>query len=56
MMHNLWGWGGDGGFFMLAFWIVVIVGIIFLVKWIVEQSRSIAPSSSRDSALDILKK
>jgi len=56
MMHNLWGWGGDGGFFMLTFWIVVIVGIIFLVKWIVEQSRSSAPSSSRDSALDILTK
>ena len=56
MMHDFWGYGGYGGLFMLVFWIAVIVGIIFLVRWVVEQSRSNASSSSGESALDILKK
>jgi len=54
MMHDLWGWGGYGGLFMLVFWVAVIVGIILLVRWVVDQSRSSA--SSKESALDILKK
>ena len=55
-MPDFWGCEGYGGLFMLVFWIAVIVGIIFLVRWIVEQSRRDAPSSSGESALDILKK
>ena len=56
-MPDFWGCEGYGGlFFMLVFWIAVMVGIVFLIKWIVEQSRSSASSSSGESALDILKK
>ena len=56
MMPDFWGCEGYGGLFMLVFWIAVIDGIIFLVRWLVEQSRSSASSSSGESALDILKK
>jgi putative membrane protein len=55
------GWGyGMGGFWsiiMLAFWIAVIVGIIFLVRWlVVSTDRSRHSASSEDSALEIVKR
>ncbi|ADE14829.1 conserved hypothetical protein [Nitrosococcus halophilus Nc 4] len=49
------GWGmGFGWLFMLLFWILVILGVIALVKWLVSTS------SNRDrrvgkTALEILK-
>ncbi len=58
MIHD-WGmmnWGWGGMIFQLLFWLVLIGAIIWVIKYITGQSRSIAPSSSRDSALDILKK
>jgi putative membrane protein len=56
MLHDFWFWGGYGGFLMLVFWVAAIAGLIFFLKWVVEQSRSGTSSSSRESALDILKK
>lgn len=49
------GWGmGFGGPFMILFWIVVIVGVVVLVKWVLDQSS--ADKGSRDkSALEILR-
>ena len=49
------GWGmGFGGPFMILFWILVIVGIVILVKWLGDQSS--AGRASRDkSALEILR-
>jgi len=49
------GWGmGWGGPFMILFWILVIVGVVVLVKWLVDQSS--ASKGSRDKApLDILR-
>ena len=49
------GWGmGFGGLFMILFWIVVIVGVVVLVKWVLDQSS--ADKGSRDkSALEILR-
>ncbi|RMF92282.1 MAG: SHOCT domain-containing protein [Nitrospinota bacterium] len=62
MMSGYWGWGGMGGWgmgiVMLAFWILVIVGIVALVKWVWGQERNspqIPPSSSGARALEILK-
>jgi putative membrane protein len=50
-----WGWGLFGLFFMLLFWVLVIVGVVFLVRWLVEQSRP-QSSGGGETALDILKK
>ena len=46
---------GFMGVFMWVFWIAVIVGIIFLVKWIVMQSRT-SEQKLEENPLEILKK
>jgi putative membrane protein len=55
------GWGYGMGWFwniiMVAFWIAVIVGIIFLIRWLVVSTGGSGRSArSEDSALDILKR
>jgi len=58
---NMWGhegmmWG-FGGWWMTIVWIAVVVGIVFLVKWLLEQGRTGGQASQKEeSALDILKK
>jgi putative membrane protein len=59
MMHG-WGYGFSGGWFgwlgpilMLLFWAAVIVGIVFLVRWLIARSSS---SGKEETALDILRK
>jgi putative membrane protein len=48
---------GFGWWWMMIFWIAVIIGLIFLVKWLVEQGRTDRKTSPpEESALDILKK
>jgi putative membrane protein len=48
---------GFGWWGMMIFWILVIIGIIFLVKWLVEQGRTDKKTSGgEESALDILKR
>jgi putative membrane protein len=48
---------GFGWWWMMIFWIAVIVGLVFLVKWLVEQGRADRKiSPPEESALDILKK
>jgi putative membrane protein len=61
----MWGWGGYGGWghwagwigaiFMIVFWALVIVGIVFLVRFLVRQSRG-PGRDQEDSALEILKR
>lgn len=43
------------GGFMWIFWILVIVGLVILIKWIV-QSNKLAESRIGDSFLEILKR
>jgi putative membrane protein len=52
MMSGNYGFMGG---FMWIFWILVIVGLVILIKWIVQQNR---PGESRvgDSSLEILKR
>jgi putative membrane protein len=50
----MWGNQGFMGGFMWIFWIAIIVGIIFLVKWIVQQGK-LSESNAYGNSLDILK-
>ena len=55
-----WGYGGMGwlGFiFMIAFWALIIIGIVFLIKWLAGLSGQGAHLTGKgEDALDILKK
>ena len=39
---------------MILFWVLVIVGIVFMVGWIARESRG--DSAVRETPLDVLKK
>lgn len=64
MMHNwMWGdwmygygmgWGWFGPILMIAFWVLVIGGIVYLVKTIAGGRMS--TSTKEETAIDILKK
>lgn len=52
-----WGYGMGWGWsiIMMAFWIAVIVGIIFLIRWVVLSTDRRRETRGEDSALEILK-
>lgn len=52
-----WGYGMGWGWsiIMIAFWIAVIVGIIFLIRWVVLSTDRRHETRSGDSALEILR-
>jgi putative membrane protein len=57
MMGWGYGMGWFGPIFMVIFWIAVIVGIIFLIRWLVVSTRGGSSSAkAEDSALEILKR
>ena len=57
MMGWGYGMGWFGGIIGAAFWIAIIVGIIFLIRWLVLSTRSGTHGTAPgDSALEILKK
>ena len=54
-----WGYGMSWFWhiIMIVFWIAVIVGIIFLIRWLILSTRSgTQRPSHEDSALEILRK
>jgi len=53
-MMGGYGMGWFGGIFMLIFWIAVVIGIVFLIRWLVQSTRGGVGSS--ESALEILKR
>lgn len=48
-----YGWGWGMGFGMVIFWVLVIVGIVYLVRALIGAERR---GIKEESALDILKK
>jgi putative membrane protein len=53
-----YGMGWFGGIFMVVFWILIIVGLVFLIKWLVQSTKEHSSPGRRESsgrALDILK-
>ena len=52
--YNPMFWGGFGSIFMIIIWVLIIAGIVYLVKWSLNQSgNSSAPRGN--NALKILK-
>ncbi|MGD2080339.1 MAG: SHOCT domain-containing protein [Nitrospirota bacterium] len=53
MGYGGWLWG----ILMVAFWVAVIVGIIFLIRWLAVSSRGQErPAPTEDSAMEILRR
>lgn len=48
--------GSGGGFFMVVFWVVGIVGIVLLVKWIMATSGKSEGVPAKESPMEILKR
>ena len=52
-----WGMGWFGGIFMIIFWILVIVGLMFMVKWLMQAEKKGKEDGEIEShAIEILKK
>jgi len=51
-----WGVGWFGGIFMIIFWILILVALVFFIKWLVQSSnRGHTGAAGGNRALDILK-
>jgi putative membrane protein len=51
-----WGTGWFGGIFMIIFWVVLLVGVVLVVKWLIQSTgRSQPGAAGGNRALDILK-
>jgi putative membrane protein len=48
------GWGM--GWIMLLFWILVLVGLILIIKWLLQLTSADKKLTGASSAIDILKK
>jgi putative membrane protein len=55
-MMGAWGMGWFGGIFMMIFWVLILVGLIFLIKWLIQSTnRAKSDTGSGNRALEILK-
>jgi putative membrane protein len=55
-MMGGWGMGGFGMIFMIIFWGLVITGIVFLIRWLMQSTAGRGQSgvSTGSKAMDIL--
>jgi putative membrane protein len=56
-MMGGYGMGWFGGIFMIIFWILIIIGLVFLIKWLIQNTRAESGRTFSHSsrAIDILK-
>ena len=55
-MMGGWGMGWFGGIFIVVFWILILVGLVFLIKWLIQStSRDQANGRGFSRAVEILK-
>ena len=55
-MMGHWGFGWFGGISMIVFWILVLVVLIFFIKWLVQSgAREKTIGGNTDRALEILR-
>ena len=55
-MMGGYGMGWFGGILMVVFWILIIVGLVFLIKWLIQSTgRDKTSGISGDRSLEILK-
>jgi putative membrane protein len=55
-MMGGWGNGWFGMIFMIAFWVLIIVGLVFFIKWLIQVSKGGSTTTQTGStALEILK-
>ncbi len=52
-----YGMGGFGFIMMIAFWILIVVGIVFAIRWLAASTNAAQSiSASGETPVDILKK
>jgi putative membrane protein len=55
-MMGGYGMGWFGGILMIVFWILILVGLVFLIKWLIQSTgRDKTTGSGSNRALEILK-
>ena len=55
-MMGGWGYGWFGGIFMIIFWILILVGLVFFIKWLIQSTnRGQTGNTGGGRALEILK-
>lgn len=57
--YGMMGWGGGWGLFgvlhMLLWWVLIVLGIVVLVKWLVGGGRAGSEGAAGSRALEVLK-
>lgn len=55
-MMGGWGTGWFGGILMIVFWVLILVGLIFLIRWLIQSTgRDKTTGNGSNRALEILK-
>jgi len=55
-MMGGWGMGWFGGIFMIAFWILILVGLVFVIRWLIQATGKKEERGQQGSrAIEILK-
>ena len=55
-MMGSWGMGWFGGIFMIVFWILLLVGLVFVIRWLIQTTGKKGNNGQHGSrAMEILK-